>query len=102
VIDPLTEDVLSLADAAKTLPARRGGKRPNISCLYRWTARGCRGVVLESIQIGATRCTSSQALARFFERLTAASKGEAPPVRTTAARQRAMAQAEAELAAAGL
>lgn len=71
MIDPNSETVLSLTDAAKPLPARRGGKRPHVSCLYRWTKSGCRGIVLESIQIGGTRCTSEEALARFFQRLTA-------------------------------
>jgi hypothetical protein len=56
--------------------------------------RGCKGVVLESIEIGGTRCTSREALARFFERLTAVKRGEAvpdhqTPVRTAAQRLRA-------------
>ncbi len=71
MIDPLLENVVSLADAAKLLPARRGGKRPHVSCVYRWTVSGCRGVVLESLQIGGTRCTSLEALSRFFVSLTA-------------------------------
>ena len=37
MINPLTEEVVSLATAAKSLPARRGGKKPHISCLYRWS-----------------------------------------------------------------
>lgn len=55
MIDPATESLLSLTDAARLLPARPGGKRPHVSCLYRWTTSGCRGVVLESIAIGGTR-----------------------------------------------
>jgi len=70
MIDPKKETVVSLTNAAKTLPARRGDKRPHVSCLYRWTKAGCKGVILESIQIGGTRCTSREALARFFEALT--------------------------------
>ena len=34
MIDPLNEELLSLPVAAKTLPTRRGGKRPHASCLY--------------------------------------------------------------------
>ena len=52
MIDPNEEELLSLADAAKSLPPRRGGKRAHISGLYRWTVSGCRGVILESIQVG--------------------------------------------------
>ncbi|NQT14479.1 MAG: DUF1580 domain-containing protein [Planctomycetes bacterium] len=52
MIDPIKETLLSLSDAAKSLPARRGGKRPHVSCLYRWTTTGCKGVVLESLQCG--------------------------------------------------
>ncbi len=69
-IDPNTESLISLGEAARRLPARRGGKKPHVSCIYRWTATGCRGVVLESLQVGGTRCTSKEALGRFFARLT--------------------------------
>lgn len=72
MIDVLQEDVISLSEAAKWCPRRRAGKRPDVSCLYRWTTTGCKGVVLESVQIGGTRCTSRQALARFFQALTLA------------------------------
>jgi hypothetical protein len=101
MIDPLTEHVISLTDATKILPARRGGKRPHVSCIYRWTTIGCRGVVLESIQIGGTRCTSREAVARFFARLTP-TPNDAPPVRTPTQRQRAIDRDTAELEAAGL
>ena len=44
-IDPTKGSFLSLADAARTLPRRRGGKKPHVSCIYRWTTRGCKGVI---------------------------------------------------------
>lgn len=69
-IDPLQEQVLSLSDAAKTLPRTSRGKHRHVTTLYRWTSTGCRGVVLESIQIGASRYTSLEALGRFFEALS--------------------------------
>jgi hypothetical protein len=31
MIDPMTDELISLADAAKRLPARRGGKRPHVA-----------------------------------------------------------------------
>lgn len=70
MIDSTIETVISLADAAKELPRRRRGRRTHISCIYRWSTVGCRGVVLETLQVGGTRCTSREALQRFFERLS--------------------------------
>ncbi|MCE5268690.1 MAG: DUF1580 domain-containing protein [Planctomycetaceae bacterium] len=94
--------MLSLADAAKTLPFRRSGKRPNISTLYRWALRGIRSIRLETVLIGGQRCTSKEALARFFQRLTREAGGDAdtptfPAVRSAARRERAAARASEEL-----
>ena len=103
MIDVSTEHVISLADAARSLPARRAGKRPHVSCLYRWTVSGCRGIILESVQIGATRCTSRQGLERFFAALTAAAQGEAPvPPPPTKSRRRAIDAAKRRLARSGI
>jgi hypothetical protein len=100
MINSRTEEILSLTEAAKRLPIRRGGKRPHVSCLYRWTVTGCRGVVLESIAIGGTRCTSAEALQRFFDRLSSKSQTPvepAPAGRTHAQRSRANERAAREL-----
>ena len=103
MIDVSKESLISLAECAKRLPARRAGKRPHVSCVYRWTVAGCRGVVLESVQIGATRCTSNEALERFFSALTARAQGEAiedpPPAKH---RRRSIEAAERRLARAGI
>ena len=101
-IDANTETLISLSEAARHLPRRRGGKRPHVSCIYRWTTAGCKGVVLESIQIGGTRCTSKEALARFFRRLTTGDVADAPKVRSVAERERDVARAMRELEAAGV
>jgi hypothetical protein len=97
MIDSQPETLISLADAAKTLPRRRRGRKCHVSTLFRWTTIGVRGVVLESIQCGGTRCTSREALQRFFEALSqprqlGAVGGQAGPIpvrRTVAQRQRA-------------
>lgn len=106
MIDPNTETLLSLTAAAKSLPARRAGKRPHVSCLYRWSIAGCRGVILETIQVGGTRCTSREALARFFRRLTTDRGSDAGPVETPRRRdrrrRREVAAAVAELEREGL
>jgi len=102
-IEVASEEVISLADAARELPRRRGGKRPHVSCLYRWTKTGCRGIVLESVQIGGTRCTSREALDRFFAALTAAAQGEtAPPPPPPKSRRQAIEAAERRLARSGI
>lgn len=95
-IDPSVETVVSLTDATSLLPRRRRGKKPHVSCLYRWTTTGCKGTILESIQVGGTRCTSVEALSRFFEALTYG-PAESQPVRSFARRQRAAQAAEREL-----
>ena len=83
MIDISKEHVIPLAAVAAELPRRRRGRKTHISTLYRWSGPGCRGVILETIQIGATRCTSREALQRFFERLSvpgsAGSVSIAPP-----------------------
>jgi hypothetical protein len=109
MIDSASETLLSLADAAQSLPRRRRGRKTHVSCMYRWTKIGCRGVVLESIQVGGTRCTSKEALTRFFERLSGSGptgtvgthSGPTPARRTAAQRQRASAEAGRELAKQG-
>ena len=103
MIDVSSETIISLAECARRLPARRAGKRPHVSCIYRWTVSGCRGIVLESIQVGGTRCTSTAALSRFFAALTAQAQGEpvAPPPMAKDRRQ-ATEAAEERLARAGI
>lgn len=102
MIDLKTDEVVSLAEAARMLPRRRGGKRPHVATLYRWSQGGCRGVRLETIQVGGTRCTSRQAIARFCARLSSV-KDDAP-TRPPTRRQRtkSIERAEKSLAAAGM
>jgi Protein of unknown function (DUF1580) len=110
MIDTTVETVQSLAQAAHELPRRRGGRKTHISTLYRWATAGCRGVILETIQIGATRCTSREALQRFFERLSepvqagaigGGQSGRPVGRRTVAERQRQAAEAGRKLAGMG-
>ena len=97
MIGPDSETLVSLTEAARLLPRRRAGKKPHVSCLYRWTTHGCKGVLLESLQCGGTRVTSREAIARFFRALTQAANPQAETVRTVAQRRRAAEKAEAEL-----
>ena len=112
MIDSASETLISLADAAGELPRRRRGRKTHVSTLFRWTTIGCRGVILESLQCGGTRCTSRQALQRFFERLSQpvqtgpvggdqSRPGAVVGRRTLAQRQRASAEAGRKLAELG-
>ena len=98
----LSESVVSLIEAAKLLPRRRKGKRPNVATLYRWTTIGVRGVVLESVQVGGTRCTSREALDRFLAALTAQSAGTPAPGPAPRVNRREVERAERVLDAAGI
>jgi hypothetical protein len=107
LIDSQSESVITLGQGADDLPRRRRGRKTHVSTLYRWATTGCRGVILETIQIGGTRCTSREALQRFFERLsetqqaTAVGKDESRRLaghRTLAQRQRASTEAGRRLA----
>lgn len=70
MIDIRNETVLSLSDAAKSLPSI-DGKRPHISTLWRWHRHGVgRGKIrLECTWVGGRLVTSREALQRFTERL---------------------------------
>lgn len=95
MIDPETESLVSLTDAAKSEPSR-----PNVTTVWRWHLRGVRGVKLETTLQGGRRYTSREALRRFHERVTAAADGE--PVRGETPRQRERAIDRAEKRAAEL
>ena len=89
MIDPQTENLVSLTDAAKTLPGR-----PNVTTIWRWRNRGVRGVKLETILSGGRRFTSIEALRRFQDQVTAVADGA--PVRSETPRQRERAISQAE------
>jgi hypothetical protein len=61
--------MISLHDVPRLLPRTKPGRKIAISTVYRWTAKGIKGVRLETIQVGGRRCTSKQALERFFDAL---------------------------------
>jgi hypothetical protein len=80
-IDPLNETVVGFAEAARRLPRLRRDRPVNPATLWRWASSGLRGVRLETCRIGGTRCTSLEALARFFAALEGrtATPPTAPP-----------------------
>ncbi len=108
MIDMQSEQLLSLADATKILPRRRRGARPHVATLFRWTNNGVRGVFLDYLMVGATRCTSIEALQRFFDALTEREEAKLraiitpPPRRWTVTRRKQIEAAKRKLAAAGI
>ena len=104
MIDISIEKVVSLTEATTHLPRRRAGKSTNVATLYRWAQIGCRGIRLETLCVGATRCTSMEALQRFFDALTAQSERQptVPAPRMTRQRRQQIEAAERRLAQAGM
>jgi hypothetical protein len=92
---------------------KRSLRKIAIPTWYRWSdpRKGCRGVVLPTLQCGGTRCTSREAIEYFFEELTrrrdaAAGVGRDPSAplapHTPSARRKAIEQAERELESIGI
>jgi|GEM_PF-1197950 len=75
-IDITKERLISLEEAAKLLPGRDGGTVHYIT-IGLYCRRGKLGVRLDSVLAGPCRCTSVEAVARFIEGVTAASKAMA-------------------------
>jgi hypothetical protein len=74
MIDVTREELVLLSDAPALFPTRRG-KKVSIATLYRWSSCGCKSVRLETVQLGGSRYTSHEAVARFSQALTALRDG---------------------------
>jgi hypothetical protein len=95
-IDPLSDELMSLSQAARRLPRLRNGRPVSPSTVWRWASRGLRGVRLEIIRIGGVACTSAAALRDFFATLN--TQPERPPA---AGGEKHQERVERELAARG-
>src|SRR5262245_10259979 len=69
-IDITREPPITFTEAAAYVPRRRRGRKTSVTTFRRWATVGLRGIRLETIQVGGTKCTSLQALQRFFDRLS--------------------------------
>jgi hypothetical protein len=101
MIDPSDETLIALADWPERLPRRRGGRKAHRSTIHRWCSVGCRGVVVEVVQVASTKCASPAAMCRFFAAVAAAAPANPQPARTPRQRQRDIDRADRELDAAG-
>lgn len=106
------EPLITLAQAAELLP-RIDQKKVPIGTIWRWCRRGLRGVCLEYVRVGRKICTTHVALLRFFTALSEIDRGAGRRAFTPSPsiprkpissrrRQKALAQADAVLARAGI
>lgn len=86
-------ELMSLADAAKSLPGSVA-----TSTVWRWCHHGLRGVVLDSIRVGGRVYTTPRALQAFCEMVSHRHK----PAITHAPTRAHLARVEAELKRLGL
>lgn len=102
MIDISRETPLPLSRAARLVPPLREGHPVSPSTLWRWHSIGLLSdagerIRLEVCRVGGNQCTTSEALSRFFARLS----GEEPAVAAPAP-GRGHQRAEAALDQAGI
>src|SRR4030088_923514 len=100
MIDIKTERLINANQAAKIPPPGRGGKQPHISFFIRKFQTG----EIEALRFGSRWVTSVEAIERWLSRQTAEALGQPapPPARTSAARQRHLANVEKQLDVIGI
>lgn len=74
MVDPLSQPVLSLQQAAAQLPAI-DGQRPGPDTVRKWCCRGVRGIRLDHARVGRRIVTTEEAIRRFLTELTRTSAG---------------------------
>ena len=87
------EPLLPLVDAVE----KATGQRPHLSTCLRWCSRGSAGVRLECRVLGGRRMTSTEAVLRYVDAVTAAKDGgdfhkQSTPRQETLAAKRAAKQ----------
>ena len=83
-IDPKIEQLLTLAEACRSIPPR-GVSR---ATLFRWIQKGVRGAVLSTIVIGGRRHTSQQAIDSFISSMNSSDAPAAAPTFSVEQRSR--------------
>jgi hypothetical protein len=87
-IDPLSDELLTLPQAAALFPRRRGGSKVSTSTLWRWYARGSRGVRLEVARVGGQVYTSRDAIRDFVTARSVAGGAPVPQAPAASTRSR--------------
>lgn len=95
MINHTTEELIPIEEAGSLIPGN-----PSRCTVYRWTLKGSRGQVLETIVCGHKRFTSREAIDRF---ITAQNADKTPaPAITASQRRRQSEAARQELSKAGV
>jgi hypothetical protein len=83
VIDIKIEVLLTLGQAARRIPRRRNDRPVSPSTIWRWckcgVAHGGDRIYLESLKLPSGLVTSAEAMARFFDLLSAPGLANSPP-----------------------
>lgn len=79
MIDPAIEEMIPFQQASRRIPGN-----PSLCALHRWRLNGVRGARLETLLVGGTRFTSSEAISRFI----AAQNCDESPALTLTPKQR--------------
>ena len=59
------EELIPIRQVPAILPPRATEKRAHVTTVYRWINHDLRGVKLDSLKVGGTTYTSTEALQRF-------------------------------------
>lgn len=94
-IDPLSDELLTLPQAAALFPRRRAGSKVSTTTLWRWYKHGSRGVLLEVARVGGSVYTTRDAIREFVAARSAAGGSPVPQAPSPSKRsKRAMKQLE--------
>ena len=87
-IDPLSDSLLTLPEAAALFPRRRAGSKVSTSTLWRWYTRGSRGVRLEVARVGGHVYTTTDAIRDFITARSATGGAAVPQAPAPSTRSR--------------
>jgi hypothetical protein len=94
-IDPLSDELLTLPQAAALFPRRRAGSKVSTTTLWRWYTRGSRGVRLGVVRVGGMVYTSAGAIRDFIQARSVAGGAAVPQAPAASTRsKRAMKELE--------
>lgn len=71
MLDFAKDQLIPIGDVRLYLPRTPTGRLRSTRSIYRWAQQGLRGVVLETVKIGATTYVTHSSLNTFFEKTVA-------------------------------